>query len=323
MRNTLLLLISLLPCCIKVVLYRALGYDIGRKVKIGIFSILNLRKHAKLEDGSSIGNFTYIKSNNFNLGSHSRIASFTFMDTPLVKIGKDSLISSGVIIRSGHVSKQSELVIGDIVHIFPFVTIDCSKRVCIEDEAGIGPKCSIFTHSSYKSVLEGYKVTYGDVTIGKRVELTYSVFVAPGVEIGDDAVCAYGSYINKDIPAGVLAGGTPAVIKRSKEQIIGDIAQLDAKQILTSIIKEYTDNIELVNNRKPIPVVLCIDERIKGTHEGVIYLLFNSRMEEYSASVYGMFDISSKVCKNHGFKIEDFQGFRKFLSRYGIRFITQ
>ncbi len=48
------------------------------------------------------------------------------------------------------------------------------------------------------------------ITIGRRCWLAADVFVGPGVTIGDGAVLGARSSVFKDIPAWVVAAGTPA-----------------------------------------------------------------------------------------------------------------
>ncbi len=52
------------------------------------------------------------------------------------------------------------------------------------------------------------------ISIGNNVWLGARVIVLRGVSIGDDTVIAAGSVVTKDIPAGVIAAGTPAKIVR-------------------------------------------------------------------------------------------------------------
>lgn len=325
MKLILLVLLSILPSSIRKLVYKLMGYKLSPSSHFGLFSIIDVKSSASFANGSSIGSFTYIRADELIIGKYSKISPFSFISVPKVNIGNDVKISSFVIIRSGHITKNSELFLGDLVHIFPFVMIDTSKKVYIDEESGIGPHCSIFTHSSYKSILQGYPVVYGDVNIGKRVELTYNVFVAPGVNIGDDAICAYGSYVNKDIPEGVMAAGLPAIIKRSKEQIIHNFNKDETyiKEILEHIINEYKTNIKLITYRNPVPINVCISQNVILNQANSIYILYNSKIKTSRVEKYGIFDINQKLCYNKGLNKKDFEGFRKYLSRYGIRFITK
>jgi maltose O-acetyltransferase len=56
------------------------------------------------------------------------------------------------------------------------------------------------------------------ITIGDNVWLGGGVIVCPGVTIGDDTVVGAGAVVTRDLPAGVVAFGAPAVVHRA----IGD-----------------------------------------------------------------------------------------------------
>ncbi|MFE6360407.1 sugar O-acetyltransferase [Streptomyces sp. NPDC057806] len=53
------------------------------------------------------------------------------------------------------------------------------------------------------------------ITIGDNVWLGGGVIVLPGVSIGDDSVIGAGSVVTKDVPAGVVAVGSPARVVRT------------------------------------------------------------------------------------------------------------
>ena len=317
-----LLLISIFPSKIKRILYSLLGYKIAHDVSLGFLSIIDIKANAVFAEGSKIAPFTYIKANEFYIGKYSTISPISFIKVPTVHIGNDTKISNFVIIRSGHTTKYSELYVGDLVHIFPFVTIDCSRKVTIGDGTGIGPQCNIFTHSSYKSILDGYNVVYDNVNIGRRVELTYNVFVAPGVTIGDDAICAYGSYVNSDIQEGVLAAGLPAKVKRYKDQFVKNIDQIQKLEILNSIVSEFQDYFQLIERRHPLKVIICSSSNEIKIENNTTYIILNGSTPINLNFTYAAFNIEENKCYNFGINQTDFNALRKFLSRYGIRFLT-
>jgi acetyltransferase-like isoleucine patch superfamily enzyme len=323
MKNALLLLISLFPYPVKNLCYRLLGYKIGKRVKIGFLTIIDLGRSAQIGSGCRIGSICYVKAASFHLGTNSRISSFTYIQAPKISIGRDVKVSNFVAIRSGHVSKESELIVGDLVHIFPFVNIDCSRRVEIQREAGIGPYCDIYTHASYKSVLDGYSVSYGDVLIGEQVELTYRVFVAPGVVIGNNAICALGSYVNKDVPPDVLVAGTPAVVKRTADQIHAGHENLSIRKTLDNIIESYQVNVHLITGRHPLKTKIYVEEQAFLDTDGMAYIIYDTNEIVSNAKHYALFDVTAQICLNKGVNIKDFNGLRKYLSRYGIRFISE
>lgn len=322
MKKALFLFAALLPSSIKILLYRSMGAQIGKNVKFGLGSLLIFRDSLIIGNNVKIGSGSLIKCHAGEIGDYSEITSATLISVPKFKIGRDCKFSYGSIIRSGHTTKRSELIVGNLVHVFPFVMIDCSRKVTIQDGTGIGPKCSIFTHSSYKSILEGYSVVYADVVIGKRVELTYNVFVAPGVTIGDDAICAYGSYVNKDVESGTMVAGMPAVLKRTQEQIVKKIDMEDKQITLQRIIDEYNQNILFVNGRDPLPIKLVMNQSDCIVDTKAAYILVNSSLRESSKIGHTVFNISQGVAYNMGINVEDYKGLKRYLSRYGIRFIT-
>jgi maltose O-acetyltransferase len=60
---------------------------------------------------------------------------------------------------------------------------------------------------------EGWE--YGlPITLGDNVWLGGGVIVCPGVTIGDDTVVGAGAVVTRDLPAGVVAHGVPAVVRR-------------------------------------------------------------------------------------------------------------
>ena len=52
------------------------------------------------------------------------------------------------------------------------------------------------------------------ITVGDNVWLGGGVIVCPGVTIGDDTVVGAGAVVTRDLPAGVVALGAPAVVHR-------------------------------------------------------------------------------------------------------------
>lgn len=296
-----MLTFGLLPSCLKKTIYRLKGNKIDRHVKLHWGSVIVCPEKFHIGSHTEIGFFTSITGRHIDIGHHTNIRSAVIINATNISIGNDVTISETAIIRAGHPSAESTLAIEDLVHIFPHTTIDPSRKVHLGEECAVGPGCSIFTHGSYKSILDGYPIAYGDVTIGKRVELTYNVFVAPGVTVGDDVIVAYGSYVNRDIPAGTLAAGTPAVVKRTKEQFAAIPSDEDKGNILDSILAEFNQHCSFIG----------LD--VKGTDI--------QRDGTKTITADGcIFDIENHSCNTPKSTLA--KELRRFLSRYGIRFKT-
>lgn len=94
---------------------------------------------------------------------------------------------------------------------FGLVILDVA-RVSIGDDVQIGPNVQLLTAThpldaeQRRSKWESGKA----ITIGDNVWLGGGVIVCPGVTIGENTVVGAGSVVTKDLPANVLAVGSPA-----------------------------------------------------------------------------------------------------------------
>lgn len=295
-----MLTFGLLPSGLKKIFYRLKGNHIGNHVKFSLGSVIVCHEKFSIGDGTHIGCFTAVCGRHITIGYHCNIRSAVIINADTIQMGNEVTISETAIIRAGHPSDQSAFIVDDLVHIFPSTTIDPSRQIHLQEECAVGPGCSLFTHSSYKNVLDGFPASYGDITIGKRVELTYNVFVGPGVTIGDDTIVGYGSYVNRNLPANVLAAGTPATVKRSKEEFAPTPSKEEKEKMLKEILNEFDKHLTYNGiSHTPNQVVLSSGNEIvvNGTTH---------------------FNLEQHRCDNP--KDDLSKTLRRFLSRYGIRF---
>jgi len=85
-------------------------------------------------------------------------------------------------------------------------------RVTIGADVQIGPHVQLLTatHPLEPGPRRDKWESAEPITIGDNVWLGGGVIVCPGVTIGDDTVVGAGSVVTKDLPAGVVAVGSPA-----------------------------------------------------------------------------------------------------------------
>lgn len=90
--------------------------------------------------------------------------------------------------------------------------------IFIGDDCLIGPGCHIITaqHPVSPALRSGSdKLQYNKpVRLGNNVWLGAGVIVLPGVTIGDNTIVAAGGVVTHDLPANVIAVGSPARILR-------------------------------------------------------------------------------------------------------------
>ena len=87
------------------------------------------------------------------------------------------------------------------------------ERISVGDYTIIGFNKTILAH---EYLVDEYRL--GDVKIGSSVMIGANSTILPGVTIGDGAVVSAMTLVNKDVPAGAMAGGNPMRIIYTKEE---------------------------------------------------------------------------------------------------------
>jgi maltose O-acetyltransferase len=101
------------------------------------------------------------------------------------------------------------------------VKIDHSHcwHIVIGDDVTLAPRVHILAHDASTKLDLGY-TRIGKVAIGSRVFVGASATILPGVTIGDDVVVGAGSVVTRDIAAGQVVAGNPAVVVCSKQEYL-------------------------------------------------------------------------------------------------------
>jgi acetyltransferase-like isoleucine patch superfamily enzyme len=107
------------------------------------------------------------------------------------------------------VQHKDKLKLGYETDIGAFTYINAKNGVTIEDQVQIGSHCAIYSISTIDE-------KEGPVTLKKNCKIGSHSIVMPGVTVGENSVVGACSFVNKDIPANVVAVGVPA-------EVIGDL----------------------------------------------------------------------------------------------------
>lgn len=105
------------------------------------------------------------------------------------------------------VQNKNGLQLGKYTDIGAFTYINAKNGVVIEDEVQIGSHCSIYSVSTIDNK-DAKVILKKNCRIG-----THSVLM-PGVTVGENSIIGAMSFVNKDIPANVVAFGIPAKVIR-------------------------------------------------------------------------------------------------------------
>ena len=197
---------------------------IGNNVKIREECTLDIREELRLGGNSYLNPHCRMLGRNVNIGTNFRMLTWAY-------IGGGSCFET-----------QSRLQMGDNCHLGEFAQINTADKVVIGDEVGIGIQSNIFTHGAYQSILRGYPVNFGPVTIGSNCWLPHA-YVLPNVEIGEGTVVAAGSVVNRNLPSFCLAGGIPAKVIR--DGLYSEPPNLENQmRILNEFIERLEDILE-------------------------------------------------------------------------------
>ncbi|WP_394152787.1 acyltransferase [Vibrio maritimus] len=109
------------------------------------------------------------------------------------------------------------LKVGSNVDIGWQVSIAVAGRVEIQDNVRIAGRCQLFGYSGHPLNAEQRALgapdedhRLGDIVLEQDVWLATGVTVQPGVTIGRGTIVAAGSVVTHDLPANVIAAGSPA-----------------------------------------------------------------------------------------------------------------
>lgn len=103
------------------------------------------------------------------------------------------------------------LKLGRDVLVAQYTRVDglLPNLIYLEDHTALGVSCNLITHTFIdRGDLRAF--LYGPIRVCKFARVGANVTITPGITIGEGAVVAAGSLVNKDIPPYTLVGGVPA-----------------------------------------------------------------------------------------------------------------
>lgn len=167
------------------------------------------------------------------LGAGARLRSGTVLYDGSI-IGRGLETGHGVVVREGckigdAVSIWSNTVVDYGCRIGDRVKIHCNCYVAqyteIEDDVFLAPGVTI-ANDLYPGNERSAQLMAGP-RIGAGAQIGVNVTILPFVRIGAGALIGAGSVVTRDIPAGVVAFGNPAVARRA----VGDLPVIDTRVI--------------------------------------------------------------------------------------------
>tara|TARA_R110001592_G_scaffold119357_3_gene322368 strand:+ start:9428 stop:10300 length:873 start_codon:yes stop_codon:yes gene_type:complete len=275
-------------------------YKIGKNSKIIANSI-------NIDNSVVIGDNVEIHCDSIKIDKLSKIGNNVKITCRKLEVGKFLYMADGVEIgRGGSTGLNSNVKIGNNVGIFEGTIINPSESVEIGDDVGIGAEVMIWTHGAWLDVTQGFPSDFGPVKIGNNVWLPARCIVLPNVTIGDDSVIGIGSIINKDIPSGCLAAGSPC--KVIKENCYPKkLNENKMEKLINSILENWE---KLLNEKK-----VYYYHKTEYKNRKILLTEFAEGM-----SCVTTFDLDKRIITNGSGKVVE--DLRDYLRRCGIKFYT-
>ena len=256
-------------------------------------------KYQDIHESVIFGDKVSIECERLTIGKYSRIGNNIKIKCRNLEIGDHFYMCDGVEIgRGGCTGTDSDVKIGNGVGIFENTIINPSDSIEIGDNCGIGGEVMIWTHGAWLDTTIGFPSDYGPVKIGKNVWLPARSIVLPNVEIGDDVVIGINSIINRDLPSGCFAAGSPC-----------------------KVIKEDAYPKKLTDNEKEYLVTGIVNDwfgmhEIKGISD-VQITYQNSEIILHQSDKDTIYNIDDK--STSGYVNDISEDFRDYLRRRGIK----
>jgi acetyltransferase-like isoleucine patch superfamily enzyme len=106
------------------------------------------------------------------------------------------------------VQHAGNLKLGVYTDIGAFTYINAEYGVTIEDFVQIGSHCSIYSVSTIDK-------RKGAVLLRRNSRIGSHTVIMPTVNVGENSIVGAHSFVNRDIPANVVAFGVPAKVRRT------------------------------------------------------------------------------------------------------------
>ena len=255
-----------------------------------------------IHESVEIGENVQINCDSIKIGKFSKIGNNVKITCKNFEAGEWLFMWDGVEIgRGGCYGPNSSVKIGKGVGIFENTIINPSESVEIGDNCGIGAEVMIWTHGAWLDVLQGFPADFGPVRIGKNVWLPARSIVLPNVSVGDNVVIGINSIINRDLPSGCFAAGSPC--KVIKEKVYPKkVTPSEQSILIKNIVGKWYDLHET-----------------KGT-DGVQTKYETGKIKLIQGENLTIYDIENRVIEGYINNVSE--DLRDFLRRNGIKIYT-
>lgn len=174
---------------------------------------------ARHAGGSRISSGAYLKGvADIHLGIKCKIHDHASIDASRstgVVLGDQVTLNRYAVVQGG----AGGVRLGNRVEINNFSIINGTGGVDVGDDTLIGPGVRIISYQHQYAAgrtIRSQPTEGKPIHIGKDCWIGANAVILAGVGVGDGAVVAAGAVVTKDVPAGVVVAGVPAVVKKTR-----------------------------------------------------------------------------------------------------------
>jgi len=177
-KRLLLLLCTFAPSCLRLAVWRLLGFSVGRGSKVAMFSIV-VADHIEFGAGAVIDTLTLVYAPSvFSMGERARVASFV----RIIGFGK--------------------LLLGPQTFVCLGCLIDTSGDVTVGARTQLGPRGMVYSHGANGLIFNIHiPQRNGPVRIGCDCTFTMGCIIHPRVTVGDRVMVFPGLVVRGDVPS--------------------------------------------------------------------------------------------------------------------------
>jgi acetyltransferase-like isoleucine patch superfamily enzyme len=295
---------------LKVMLYRRHGAVIGDDVAFEPGAAI-FADAIEVGAGCQFGADTVIVAEALKLGTGCLFGRSNDIICRCIEIDDMLFLANRVVIgQGGAFNPEAELVIGHSCLVSSDCLINTTHRVSIGDRSCLSPKVSIYTHSHWQNVLEGYQASLLPVTIGNDVWITGGCLIAPGAVMEDGSQALANSAVSGVVPSRTIVWGVPA---RPVGKVRGDLSIAEREAIMRRIWPKIEDALRQAGFDPALAGYT--GSAPDGGLKAPVQVAFGSRPASYDGT---FFDLATYQVTGPTTPVADVV--RNVLRKHGIRF---
>lgn len=299
---------TLFPSGLRVMVYRLLGFRIGKKVRIAPMSII-IADEVAIDDYAEIKPLTLINVRKIEMGRYAIIASLSaiFGDADLYMAERS---------RVGHAN-----------------LLDCTDNIFLGEYCGLGPRNTLYTHASWLPITYGYPNNRKPIKLGKFIWTGIGNTILPGTNINDYVVTSANIVLSGNVKGDcfVRPKGTIPIEKIRKQRDLKEIVE-EMAAVVGEELRVFSESADISNSSlKDCEVVILftkndsIIDKAGSCKKQILAFVTNideKEMDYYNQTRIDWYDFSTLTMSSHFHQFKSVV-MKKLVDLGGLRFLER